>query len=532
MSHKGWTLVAVVLGSGIVFLDSTVVNVALPAMGQQLSTTFVGLLEGQSYVVNGYLLTLASLLVLAGALADSYGRRLLFLIGLLGFGVSSVLCGLAPNMEALIGFRLLQGASGALLVPTSLAIITATFTGPERGRAFGVWAAASGATTIFGPILGGFLVDVVSWRAIFLINAPLVAFGMWVAWRFVAESRDEQASRRFDWLGAVVVALAVGGLAFGAIRGEARGWTDLTAVVPLVTGVLASAAFVPLMALRRNVLVPLTLFRSRNFSVSNISTLLIYGSLYATGYLWAVYFQGTLGYTAMAAGLAGLPISLLLVLFSTRAGSLAGKIGPRSFMALGPALMGLGLLWFLRVSPESAAWRASVTELGSLVPPVDYLVDILPAVTVFAIGLVILVAPLTTAVMSSVPARNSGLASAINNAVSRVGPLFVVPILFIAISVTFYAGLEQRAPEIDTRDPQVRTALSPLNRPPDDLTDAQTAAARQSSTDAFRLAMLIASLLCLTGAAVNAVGIRNEELLGIGEAAAEPETGSQGVTGP
>jgi EmrB/QacA subfamily drug resistance transporter len=522
MRSQIWTLVAVVLGSGIVFLDATVVNVALPAMGQDLPTTLVGVLEAQSYVVNGYLLTLSALLVLAGALADAYGRRLLFLIGLLGFGVSSVLCGLAPTMEILIVFRLLQGAFGALLVPTSLAIITATFSGQERGRAFGVWAAASGATTILGPVLGGFLVDVVSWRAIFLINAPLVAFGMWVAWRFVAESRDEEAPRRFDWLGAIAVALAVGGLAFGVIRGQEQGWTDPSVVISLIVGTGGTMALVPLMAFRRNVLVPLGIFRSRNFSVSNVSTLLIYGSLYAFGYLLAVFLQGTFGYTATAAGLAGLPISLLLVVFSARVGGIAARTGPRTFMAAGPALMGLGLLWFLRVPAGSTAWGASLTDPGSLLPPGSYLVDVLPAVSIFAVGLVILVAPLTTAVMSSVPVRNAGLASAINNAVSRVGPLFVVPVLFVAITITFQAGLEQRAPELDLADSQLRGVLAPLNAPPPILTDAQAAAAREASTDAFRLAMLIAALLCFAGAAVNAAGIRNEELLGIGEAPVEP----------
>ncbi len=225
MSRRSWTLVAVVLGSAIVFLDSTIVNVALKAIGEQLPSTMVGVLEGESYVVNGYLLTVSALLILAGALADAYGRRRLFVIGLLGFGASSVLCGVAPNMELLIAGRVVQGIFGALLVPSSLAIITATFDGPERGRAFGIWAAASSATTVLGPPVGGFLVDTLSWRVAFLINVPLVVIAVAIALRYVAESRNEAAPTRFDWLGAAVVALAVGGLAFGAIRGQQQNWS-------------------------------------------------------------------------------------------------------------------------------------------------------------------------------------------------------------------------------------------------------------------------------------------------------------------
>lgn len=218
MTAKAWTLLAVVLGSGVVFLDSTVVNVALPRMGQTLPTSALGVLEAQSYVYTGYLLTLSALLILAGAFGDTYGRRRTYALGLAGFGATSVLCGLAPSFEALVVFRLLQGAAGALLVPGSLALITATFQGEERGRAFGVWAGASAATTILGPALGGLLVDSVSWRAAFLLNVPLLALALWATLRHVAESRDERSSGRFDWLGALVAALAVGGLSFGAIN--------------------------------------------------------------------------------------------------------------------------------------------------------------------------------------------------------------------------------------------------------------------------------------------------------------------------
>src|SRR2546427_3759935 len=236
--RRRWILVAAVLGSGIVFLDSTVVNVALPRIGRDLPRLFLGVLEGQSYVYNAYLLTLSALLILAGALTDYYGRKRMFIYGLVGFGLTSALCGLATNMEMLVLFRVLQGAAGAMLVPGSLALLTANFSGEEQGRAFGTWAGASGATTILGPVIGGLLVDTISWRAAFLINVPLVLIAGWATWKHVPESRDEQASGTFDWLGAIVVGLAVGGLAFGSIYGQQRDWRDPIGFVALAIGVL------------------------------------------------------------------------------------------------------------------------------------------------------------------------------------------------------------------------------------------------------------------------------------------------------
>jgi EmrB/QacA subfamily drug resistance transporter len=509
MSGRTWTLVAVVLASGIVFLDSTVVNVALSAMGRELPATLVATLEGQSYVVYGYLLTLSALLILAGALADVYGRRRMLLIGLAGFGASSVLCGLAPSMELLIAFRLVQGAFGAVLVPTSLAIVSATFEGEERGRAFGIWAAASGATTLLGPPLGGFLVDAISWRVVFLINVPLVLVALYAGYAHVAESRNPEAKGRFDWLGAAVIAIAVGGLAFGAIRGQERQWADSLAWLALGVGALACVATAPLMLLRRDPLVPASLFRSRNFTVTNLSTFLIYGALYVFGYLMAIFVQGTLGYSALAAGLIGLPVSILLTFFSTSAGTLAGRYGPRWFMTVGPAIMAVGLLWLTRLPADSTPWRASLGDPASLVPPFSYLTDFLPAMIVFAVGLTILVAPLTTALMNSVPERNSGLASAINNAISRVGPLLAGALIFVAVTASFYGGLQQRVPNLQIDSATVRRDLAPLNRPAPGVPATQAAAAHGASTDAFHLAMLIAALLSAGGAAINGVGIRN-----------------------
>ena len=510
-NRERWTLTAAVLGSAIVFVDSTVVNVALPRIGRELPTTLFGVLEGQSYVYNGYLLTLSALLILAGALSDFYGRRRMFLVGLVGFGATSVLCGASPNMEFLVASRVLQGAAGALLVPGSLAILTATFTGEAQGRAFGVWAAASAATTILGPFVGGILVDTLSWRAAFLINVPLVAIAVWATIQHVAETRNESASGHFDWGGAGVVAVAVGGLSFGAIYGQQRDWKDPLAYVALVAGVVATIAFPFLMARSRDPLVPLDLFRSRNFSVTNVSTFLIYGALYVSFYYLALFVQGVLGYSAAAAGLAGIPGGLLLAIFSTRFGALAARYGPRVFMSVGPAIMALGVLWFSRVPSTSRAWLFAPGDPSTWGPPSDYLVDFLPGQIIFGVGLAMMVAPLTTALITSVPVRNSGVASAINNAISRVGPQLAGAAIFVAITATFYAGMAARLPGTDTADAAFRHDYAPLNVPRTQ--DPKAVADREQSTDAFHLASLVGAGLLAAGALVNAVGISNHVAL-------------------
>ena len=510
MNMKRWILVAAVLGSGIVFLDSTVVNVALPRIGRDLPRSFLGVLEGQSYVYNAYLLTLSALLILAGALNDFYGRKRMFLYGLLGFGATSVLCGLAPTMELLVLFRVLQGAAGAMLVPGSLALITANFSGQEQGRAFGVWAGASGATTILGPVIGGFLVDTISWRAAFLINVPLILIAAWATWAHVPESRDEKATANFDWLGAAVVALAVGGLAFGAIYGQQRAWRDPIGYVALAVGVIASVALPILMQRSAHPLIPLGLFRSRNFAVTNLSTLLIYGALYVAFYYLALFQQGTLGYTAAAAGAGGIPGSLFLIFLSARFGSLAAKYGPRWFMAIGPVIMALGVLWFARVPSNSTPWRLQPGDPGTYLPPLAYFTDFLPGSLLFGIGLTLMVAPLTTALMTSVPVRNSGVASAINNAISRVAPQLAGALIFIFLTANFYSILASRLPGVDVSSSTFRNQVSPLNTPPD---PHLVAVVRDASTSSFHLAMLVGAGLLLIGAIVNAIGIRNADSL-------------------
>jgi EmrB/QacA subfamily drug resistance transporter len=505
--RRGWILSALVLGSGVVFLDATVVNVALQTIGRDLPTAVLGRLEGMTYVTSGYLVVLAALLVLAGALGDAFGRRRVFAIGLVGFGVTSVLCGLAPTLEALIVARLVQGAAGALLIPQALAIISATWAGEERGRAIGTWAAATSAITVAGPLVGAILVQAVSWRAVFLVNVPVVALGVF-ALRYVPESRDEEATGRFDWLGAAVIGVGVGGLAFGVTRGQQQRWQDPLAFVAIAVGALAVALFPRLMRRRRDPLVPPDLFRSRAFGVINLSTFLIYGALYVNLVFQQLYLQGVLGYSPTAAALALLPTGILLTLISTRAGRLAGRLGARRFLVAGPMLMTAGVLYMARVPSTSGAWLAVPGDAASLLPSAGYLVDILPGQLVYGVGLAILVAPLSTALMDSVPPRRAGVASAINNAVSRAGAPLVTAILFIALSAAFYPTLVSLAPGLDVSAPAFRAAVQPLTTPDPALGPVIAAAAREASTSAFHLAMLATAGLLAAGAAINGIGLR------------------------
>jgi EmrB/QacA subfamily drug resistance transporter len=547
-----WTLVAAVVGSAVVFLDTSVVNVALPTIGQQLPRTFLGVLEGQTYVYNAYLLSLSALLVLAGALNDFYGRRRMFLLGLVGFGATSVLCGLAPTLEALVAFRLLQGAAAAVLVPGSLSLLTAAFSGEQRGRAIGIWAGASSAVFVVGPYVGGLVIQLLSWPVIFFLSVPIVTFAAWATVTGVTESRDEAASGRFDWRGAVVMILAVGGLSFGAIYGQQRDWQAPLAFVALGAGAVAAIAFPLLMARTRDPLVPLELFRSRNFSVTNLATLFIYAALYLSAYYVPLFTQGALGYSPAAAGAAAVPSSLFLLLFSSVAGTLAARYGPRRFMVVGPLLMAAGLLWIARIPAESPPLRldaagglewlalaglglvvgrlavgrrpipravlASLAAIlgvvglaGALASPgtAGYARDLLPGQILYGAGAALMVAPLTTALMASVTVARSGLASAINNALSRVGPQLAGAVIFIAITAVFYASLVSLAPALGGDQAALHATFPPLNRPLGNPSPDLVQAAREASAQAFRVAMLLAAALLLGGSLTNAVGIRD-----------------------
>jgi EmrB/QacA subfamily drug resistance transporter len=505
------TLAAAILGSAIVFLDGTIVTIALKNIGEDLPATIVGTLEGQTYVTSGYLATLAAFLVLAGALGDYYGRRRMFLIGLVGFGITSIACGLAPSLELLAVSRVAQGVAGALLVPGSLSIITATFEGPARGRAFGIWAAATAAVTTLGPPIGGILVQVVSWRSAFLVNVPLVVIAVWLTLRWMEESRDETAHSDFDWLGAAVAAVGIGGLSFGAIRGQQQQWQDPVAFAALGLGIVGVVAFPFLMARRKHPLVPLEMFRIRAFAAINLSTLLIYGALYTNFTFQALFLQGTIGYSPLAAALIGLPTGILLTVLSTRVGAIAGRIGARPFLVGGPLVMAAALLWWLRVPATSTPWLASLSDPASLVPPIAALTDPLPSVLLFGVGISLVVAPLTSTLMSSIPVRNAGLGSAINNALSRVGQPLMAAAVFIVVSGTFYSALAAAVPGTDASSSQLRTAYQPLTPAPADADPVLAAAARVASTDAFHVAVILSAVLLVVGAAVNLFGLRERD---------------------
>jgi len=515
-TRQRWTIICTVIGSGAVFLDGTIVNAALKHIGQELPGTFVGVLEGQAYIVGGYLAVLAALLILSGALSDHYGRRKVYAIGLVGFAATSALCGVAPTLEWLVVFRLAQGAAGALLIPGSLALITHAFDGVARARAFGIWAAATAGLTILGPIVGGTIVDTVGWRAAFLINVPLLGFALWATMTHVVESRDTESNGRFDWLGAVVAALAVGGLAFGVIRGQANEWADAAAWIAIVIGVAALVAFPILMARRPHPLVPLELFRSRAFSSVNLATFFIYGGLYVTFFYQAVILQGVLGYTALGAGITGLPTGILLAALSTRIGTLAGRIGSRRFLVAGPLLMATGLLWYSRIPADSTPWKASLEDLHSLIPPLDTITDILPYALLFGVGISCVVAPLTSTLMGSISGRFSGVGSAINNSISRVGQPLLGALIFIPVSAAYYASLAS-ATGLDTGDSAVRKVFQPLNPPAAGVTAAQVVASNEASIAAFHLAMWVCAGLLVVGAFVSWYGLREP-----GRAAAAP----------
>ena len=399
------TLIATILGSTVVFLDGTVVNVALPAISDDLDAG----LAGQQWVVEAYMLTLVSLLLVGGSLGDQFGRRRMFVAGLIAFGATSALCAIAPSDEFLIGARALQGIAGALLVPGSLAIVAATFEGAARGKAVGTWTAWTGIATVLGPAGGGALIGLLSWRAIFWVNLPLIAATVALTLHAVEESRDPDAFRGIDWPGIVLSAAGLGGPVFALIEQPTHGWGDPLVWVPLVGGVACFALFVLREARARHPMLDLGLFRIRNFAVANLTTLTAYAGLIGGLFFVGLFLQQVAGYSPLEAGLATTPISILLFFLSPRFGRLASGTGPRLPMTAGPIVGGLGLLLLLRVGADA-----------------DYLTDVLPAILVFGLGLSATVAPLTATVLDSVDERHVGIASGVNNGVSRVAGLLAI----------------------------------------------------------------------------------------------------------
>ena len=493
------TLIATILGSTVVFLDGTIVNVALPDIGRNLDAG----LAGQQWVIEAYMLTMVSLLLVGGSLGDQFGRRRMFVTGLLAFGATSALCAIAPTEEFLVGARALQGIAGALLVPGSLAIVAATFEGEARGQAVGTWTAWTGIATVFGPAGGGALVGLISWRAIFWVNIPLIAGTVTLTLRAVEESSDPDAFRGIDRLGIVLSAAGLAGPVFALIEQPIHGWGDALVWVPLIGGVLCFAAFLLYEARARHPMLDLALFRIRNFAVANATTLTVYAGLGGGLLFVGLFLQQVVGYSPFEAGLATTPISLLLFFLSPRWGRLASGTGPRLPMTIGPLIGGAGMLLFLRVGSDAS-----------------YVTDVLPAVLVFGLGLSATVAPLTATVLDSVSERRVGIASGINNGVSRVAGLLAIAVLGAVISAHFGAALDSdlgARPLSPAAAKTVREAkeqplavpetggLRPLERPRVD------AASTGAATSAFHLGALLAGLLIIFGGIVSGFGIENRK---------------------
>lgn len=397
-----WVLLTTILGSGMALLDSTVVNVALPRIGEDLDADLADL----QWTVNAYMLTLAGLILLGGALGDRYGRRRIFVLGVVWFAVASLLCGIAPNAGMLIAARALQGVGGALLTPGSLALIQASFHPDDRAKAVGLWSGFGGIGAAVGPFLGGWLVDGPGWRWVFLLNVPLAVLCVPVALRHVPESADHRAHGRFDVLGAFLGALALGLVTYALI--EAGGGSAVV-LVTAVGGVAAAVAFVQVERHRPDPMMPPSIFASRQFTAVNLVTLCVYAALGGFFFLAALQLQVVSGYSALAAGTALLPTTVLMLLLSARAGELGERIGPRIPLTVGPLVAAAGMLLMLRVGPDAS-----------------YVADVLPAVLVLGLGLVTLVAPLTATVLASVDTEHAGLASGINNAAARAAGLVAV----------------------------------------------------------------------------------------------------------
>ena len=406
-----WVLAATVLGSSMAFLDSTVVNVALPAIGRELHASLGGL----QWTVTGYTLTLAGLILLGGSLGDRLGRRKVFMIGVIWFALASAACGFAPTIGVLIAARVLEGIGGALLTPGSLAIIQATFVQEDRPKAVGAWSGLGGVAGAVGPLLGGWLVQSVGWRWVFFLNLPLAAVVLLVAQRHVPETRDESAAGQFDIAGAALAALALGGITYALIEAPGHGTGRIGVLAAAVLGVALGVWFVLVERHRTRhpepvaPMLPLDVFGSREFSAVNVITFLVYGAFGGVLFLLVVQVQVVSGFSPLKAGTTLLPVTVLMLAFSARSGALAQKIGPRWPMAVGTAIGAVGLALMVRIGPHAS-----------------YVADVLPATVVFAVGLVLTVAPLTATVLATADVQHAGVASGVNNAVARAAGLLAV----------------------------------------------------------------------------------------------------------
>lgn len=506
MNVKQGALVAAILGTTVVSIDATVVNVALPAIGDELG----GGLAGQQWVANAYLLTLAALILISGSLADLFGERRVFSLGVAAFGVTSVLCAAAPTIEVLVAARALQGVSGALLTPAALAILIAVFPSQERGSAIGTWTAWAGIGFLIGPLVGGQIIDVSSWRVVFAINVPLVLGTLALAARYVPEGGRERVAGkrpRIDVLGAGLCALGLAGPTFALIQQPASGWGSPAVFVPLVVGLALFGAFLRHESRTQEPMLPLGLFDRPNFRWGNVETLSMYGGLAIFNFFVGLFLQQVAGYSALQAGTIGLFPTGVMFLLSRRFGALADRHGPRLFMGVGPFFVAAGFLAMLRLDAD-----------------VSFLTELLPALALFSLGLAITVSPLTAAVLADADEANAGIASAVNNAVARTAGLLATAAVGAALAASYTAGvtrnlegtrlspdgtaLVERAKDRALNVPDVRSL------PPRDQR-AVTEATQAAAIDAFHLGMLIAAALLAVGGLIGLGKIGNPEPEGL-----------------
>jgi EmrB/QacA subfamily drug resistance transporter len=499
-ASQRWTLVAAILGSTVVFLDSTVVNVALPAISEDLDAG----LAGQQWVVEAYMLTLVALMLVGGSLGDQFGRRRLFTIGLVGFAATSALCAISPSDEFLVGARALQGCAGALLVPGSLALVASAFEGAARGKAVGTWTAFTGIATVIGPAGGGWVVDNLDWRWIFWVNLPLVAVTIALTIRHVGESRDPDAHRGIDWGGIALSAAGLAGPVFALIEQPTVGWGDPAVWAPLLGGIACFGLFLAHEARTEHPMLDLGLFRIRNFWVVNLTTFTVYGGLIGGLFFVPLYLQQIAGYSALESGLATTPISVVMFVLSPRFGRMASETGPRVPMCIGPIVAGIGMLLLLRIGPDG-----------------NYAGDVLPGILVFSLGLSATVAPLTATVLDSVEERHAGLASGVNNGISRVAGLLTIAVLGAVISGVFGSALDDKLSGPPPLSPAAARSVEDAKRQPLGTPDSAglgaveadrlDAAAGDASTEAFHLGIAIGAVLMILGGIVAGLGVVNPD---------------------
>jgi EmrB/QacA subfamily drug resistance transporter len=497
VSRKRLTLVATILGSSIAILDGSVVSVALPSIQRSLG----GGLAGQQWVSNAYLLTLGSFILLGGSLGDIFGERRVFAVGVGAFGATSLLCAVAPTIGLLVAFRALQGIGGALLTPSSLAVIVSTFRERERGPAIGTWTAWGTIAGAIGPLVAGGILNVASWRWIFVINLPLVVGCLWLIARAVPASRASAAKRKVDFIGALLCMLGLAGSVFALIEQPQLGWSNPAVTGSLVGGAVLLASFIIYESRASEPMLRIDLFTSRNFAVGNVETLALYGGLSALFFFLVLYLQQVAGYSPLKSGLALLPESLIMFALSSRFGALADRFGPRLFMGAGPLIAGAGMLMLLSFGRH-----------------VDYLTEVLPGILIFSVGLSITVAPLTAAILAGVDQDDAGIGSAVNNAVARLAGLIATVAVGALAAAQFSASLEHHLAGAPLT-PQGRAAVTEakqltLGRPrvaglPPHEAVAITHASGQSSLDAFRAGIGVAGALVIIGGLIGAAGIRD-----------------------